>query len=137
MTQPVALPGTLQFAGIPGRTIETVSGEQHFAEKLHALTRDYGERPNTRIKDLIDLVLLIDAGLEPNQTLLSVVRHVFTVRSTHPMPGTLPSPPPDWREGYEALAADLNVPAPGVAEAMEFVQTFWTATLAADRRGNS
>jgi hypothetical protein len=33
MTQLVELPGALAFAGIPARSIETVSSEQHFAEK--------------------------------------------------------------------------------------------------------
>lgn len=28
---------------------------QHFAEKLHALTRDYGAQLNTRIRDPVDL----------------------------------------------------------------------------------
>ncbi len=137
MTQPVELPGTLQFAGIPGRTIETVSTEQHFAEKLHALTRDYGQRPNTRIKDLVDLVLLIDVGLAPNRTLLTVVHHVFTVRATHPVPAALPAPPPSWHEGYEALAADLDVSALQLSRALALVQEFWATTLAADGRADA
>jgi hypothetical protein len=63
-TEQLDLPGSLRFAGIPARSIEAVDRRQHFAEKLHALTRDYGDRPNTRTKDLVDLVLLIegDAG---------------------------------------------------------------------------
>jgi predicted nucleotidyltransferase component of viral defense system len=132
MTQLVELPGALAFAGIPARSIETVSSEQHFAEKLHALTRDYGERPNTRIKDLVDLVLLIDAGLQPDQTLLSVVRHVFAIRATHPIPATLPDPPPNWHRGYPALAAGLTVSAAGLSDAMSLLCTFWANTLTAD-----
>ena len=137
MTQPVALPGTLVFAGIAGRTIETVSTEQHFAEKLHALTRDYGDRPNTRIKDLIDLVLLIDAGQKPNHTLLTTVRHVFTTRATHPVPTALADPPLSWREGYPVLATQLTVSAPELPEAMDLVRDFWATTLTADKRTDS
>jgi hypothetical protein len=87
-----------------------VSAEQHFAEKLHALTRDYGARPNTRIKDLVDLVLLIDSDLTAGPTVVAVARHVFTVRATHPLPVELPDPPSNWQQGYEVLAADLNTP---------------------------
>lgn len=132
MTQSVALPGALAFAGIPARTIETVSTEQHFAEKLHALTRDFGERPNTRIKDLVDLVLLVDSGLRPDQTLLTVVRHVFAVRATHPVPTALPDPPPSWRHGYPTLAAELTVSAAELPDAMNLVRSFWASTLTAD-----
>lgn len=137
MTQPVALPGALVFAGIPARSIETVSAGQHFAEKLHALTRDYGERPNTRVKDLVDLVLLIDSGLRPDRTLLAVVRHVFAVRATHPVPTTLPDPPPSWRQGYPALAAALTVSAVGLSDAMDLVRRFWASSLTADNRTDS
>ncbi|MGH3933482.1 MAG: nucleotidyl transferase AbiEii/AbiGii toxin family protein [Pseudonocardiaceae bacterium] len=35
--------------------MEAVDLLQHFAEKLHALTREYPDRSNTRIKDLADL----------------------------------------------------------------------------------
>jgi predicted nucleotidyltransferase component of viral defense system len=132
MTQAVTLPGVLAFAGIPARSIETVSSEQHFAEKLHALTRDYGERPNTRIKDLIDLVLLIDSGLRPDRVLLTAVRHVFAVRATHPLPAVLPEPPPNWRQGYPTLAAELTVSASELSEAADLVRSFWAKTLTAE-----
>ena len=64
ITEQLKLPGCLSFADIPARSIQAVERRQHFAEKLHALTRDYGDRPNTRIKDLVDLVLLIEDGLQ-------------------------------------------------------------------------
>lgn len=65
-TERLQLPGMLAFAGIPPRQVEVVAPVQHFAEKLHALTRTYGDRPNTRVRDLADLVLLIEAGrVEP------------------------------------------------------------------------
>jgi len=91
-TERLRLPGSLQFAGIPPRWIEAVERRQHFAEKLHALTRDYGERPNTRVKDLVDLVLLIEDGLVADAALVNVVRHVFVVRGTHPFPNVIPDP---------------------------------------------
>lgn len=46
------LPGALAFAGIAPREIEAVEPAQHFAEKLHALTRRYGDRPSSRVRDL-------------------------------------------------------------------------------------
>jgi hypothetical protein len=107
-TERLALLGVLEFAGISARTIEAVDRRQHFAEKLHAFPRDYGDRPNTRVKDLADLVLLIETGLAPDSELHSVVRHVFNARATHPLPNVLPDPPPLWREAYPPLADGLT-----------------------------
>lgn len=85
-TELVELPETLSFAGFPARSIEAIDRLQHFAEKLHALTREYPDRSNTRIKDLADLVLLIETELSADRTLVQTVGHVFAVRDTHPVP---------------------------------------------------
>lgn len=125
-TEQLTLPGTLSFADIPARSIEAVERRQHFAEKLHALTRDYGDRPNTRIKDLVDLILLIEDGLQPDRDLVNVVRHVFTIRDTHPCPGTIPDPPPRWRTEYPAIADALTKTASDLASALTLLRGFWS-----------
>lgn len=48
----------LGFCGIPSPVFPMISIEQQFAEKLHAYTLPRLERPNTRVKDLVDMVLL-------------------------------------------------------------------------------
>ncbi|MBB0245684.1 nucleotidyl transferase AbiEii/AbiGii toxin family protein [Streptomyces alkaliphilus] len=127
-TEPLPLLGVLDFAGVPARVIDAVDRRQHFAEKLHALTRDYGNRPNTRVKDLTDLVLLIENGLEPDHRLYAVVRHVFTVRATHSLPDTLPPPPPEWRHTYPRLATGLTETPPVLDAAVNLVEVFWAET---------
>ena len=128
-TELISLPGKLEFAGIRPRTIESADRRQHFAEKLHALTRDYGLRPNTRVKDLVDLLLLIHDGLPPNQDLLAVVRHVFTVRATHPIPIGIPDPPPAWRDDYPALAANAALDEHDLPTALDTLCAFWARTI--------
>jgi predicted nucleotidyltransferase component of viral defense system len=126
-TEKLRLPGTLSFADIPVGTIEAVDRRQHFAEKLHALTREYPDRANTRIKDLVDLVLLIETGLIADSTLTHTVRHVFTVRATHPYPGLIPDPPESWRRGYPAIAAGLTRTPAELAPALTMLRAFWAA----------
>lgn len=126
VTEQLELPGSLHFAGIPARSIEAVERRQHFAEKLHALTRDYGDRPNTRTKDLVDLVLLIEDGLHPDKALVDVVRHVFTIRATHPCPVTIPDPPPRWRTDYPALAVGLTETTRDLPSALKLLRGFWS-----------
>lgn len=129
-TEPLSLFGVLEFAGIPARAIEAVDRRQHFAEKLHAFSRDYGDRPNTRVKDLADLVLLIETGLTPDRELYGVVQHVFIVRATHPVPSALPDPPPLWRETYPPLAERLTETAPSLDAALGLLRDFWDKAVA-------
>ncbi len=81
--------------------------EPHVAEKVHAYTRVYaGGRANTRVKDLIDLVLI--PLLSPFQAgrLRNSLAETFSARGTHPAPSALPPPPSEWRPGYRQMAAD-------------------------------
>jgi len=130
-TERLPLPNTLDFAGTPQRAIEAVDRRQHFAEKLHAFTRDYGDRPNTRVKDLADLVLLAEDGLVGDAALVEVVRHVFAVRDTHEVPDELPAPPPRWRDSYPELAQELATEIPPTLDAaLALVRELWAAALA-------
>jgi hypothetical protein len=129
-TDRVRLRSLLAFAGFPDHEVEAVDPAQHFAEKLHAFTRPYRERPNSRVKDLPDLVLLVDGGLAPSAELLAAVEHVFAARATHQVPpASLPDPPADWAERYATLADELDL-APGTVEqAMALLRRFWAETL--------
>jgi hypothetical protein len=124
-TERLPLPNMLAFAGTPDRDIEAVDRRQHFAEKIHAVTRDYGNRPNTRVKDLVDLVLLIESGLVADAAVAEAVRHVFAVRRTHPVPEKLPDPPPAWSETYPDVARGLTDLAPRLDAALDLVRGFW------------
>ena len=48
----------LDFAGIPPAMLMAISKEQQFAEKLHAYTLPRHDSSNSRVKDLVDMVLL-------------------------------------------------------------------------------
>ncbi|WP_433512667.1 nucleotidyl transferase AbiEii/AbiGii toxin family protein [Nonomuraea sp. CA-143628] len=129
-TELIPLPGVLAFADIPPRMIDSVDRRQHFAEKLHALTRNYDSRPNTRVKDLVDLILLIEDGLPADRGLLDVVNHVFAVRATHAVPVLIPDPPPVWKSDYPKLAEDLTRASPDLANALDLLRAHWTRTQA-------
>ena len=67
----------LGFAGITRIIVPALSAEQHWAEKLHAYTRPRHGRTNTRVKDLIDLVLLIDRETLEGDRVLFAVQATF------------------------------------------------------------
>lgn len=114
----VAAPSLLAFAGIPPAVVRAIPAEQHLAEKIHAYTKSYGSGPSTRVKDLVDMVLLLKDGVD-RDLLRATVRTVFERRSTHEIPTALPSPPEAWRVPYGKLASGLPVP-PDLEGAYEF-----------------
>ncbi len=128
-TERLKLAGVLAFAGIEPRDVEVVDLRQHFAEKLHAFTRNYGDRPNTRVKDLPDLILLIEAGLEPTASLRATVDRVFTTRGKHHLPHDIADPPLGWQTRYAELATDLDIAAATLPDAMTRLRLFWADTL--------
>jgi Nucleotidyl transferase AbiEii toxin, Type IV TA system len=129
----VTFPSGLAFAGFPPSvTVPAIELTQHAAEKFHALTRRYGDRPNTRVKDLVDLVLLAEHQLMDPARLRRRLRTVFTVRATHEMPAELPDPPAAWRGDYLALIEGLDIGAHTVDAAMALIRPVWKACTSND-----
>lgn len=95
--------GWLQFAGIPPAKFPTLSREQHFAEKVHAYTLPR-QRPNSRVRDLVDMILLIGVGTMDAGKVWEALRATFDRRKTHPLPASLERPPESWRGPYSMLA---------------------------------
>lgn len=116
----------LGFAGMPAGRFPSISREEHFAQKIHAYTVPRGERPNTRVKDLVDLVLLIDAGGLDRERLIRDVNDTFARRRTHGVPETLEPPPDFWQPLFSKLSAECGIVG-DIAVQFEKVKTFWEA----------
>ena len=99
----------LGFAGIATGRFPSISREEHFAQKIHAYTLPRGERPNTRVKDLVDLVLLIDTSAMDPERLKRDIVDTFQRRQTHPVPSVLESPPGFWGPVFTKLAAECGI----------------------------
>ncbi|MGH2986871.1 MAG: nucleotidyl transferase AbiEii/AbiGii toxin family protein [Solirubrobacterales bacterium] len=128
-TEPVGLPGTLSFAQIAVREIETADLAQHFAEKIHAMTRVYGgERPSSRVRDLVDLVLVLELAAPDQADVRRTTERVFAERATHPLPSQIEDPPASWAPAYEALAAQLDLNASSLDAGLELVRNYWRST---------
>jgi hypothetical protein len=98
----------LEFAGIPLVPCIAISREQQFAEKLHAYTRPR-ERPNSRVKDLVDMALLVKMGLLGSAKLKEAIRATFDQRGSHAVPTVFPDPPESWRQPYAQLAGECGL----------------------------
>ncbi len=101
----------LGFAGIAKVKLPAISREEQFAEKLHAYTLPRTGRPNTRVKDLVDMVLLLDSGILDRTRLAESITATFRRRATHPVPSSLPEPLADWSKPFGELAAECGIDA--------------------------
>ena len=117
----------LGFAGIPPAQFAVLPAAQHFAEKVHAYTFPWRDRPNTRVRDLVDLVLLIDTGLLESAATVAALQLTFARRATHPLPGELPPPPAGWATPFAALAAEVALAERTVDAAFARVSAFFAA----------
>jgi hypothetical protein len=99
--------GWFDFAGLPRPEFRMISREQQFAEKLHAYTRPRTDRDNSRVKDLVDLLLLMRTQMELRRLRESIER-TFAHRGTHPIPPEVAPPHESWRARFAALAAQCG-----------------------------
>lgn len=94
-------------------------------EKFHAMTRDFGDRGNSRVRDLFDLVLLIENDLPSPGTLADAARAVWAERDRTEPPRQLPPLPASWPARHEQLADDHDVGARTYMQAITLVQSLW------------
>lgn len=102
-------PDYFAFAGLPPIGVPALPLEQHVAEKLHAYARVYERgRPSSRVKDLVDLVLICAVAAFEARRLRRAIDVTFSTRGTQP-PVALPAFPDDWRVPYRRLAEEVDL----------------------------
>jgi hypothetical protein len=115
----------LGFAGIaPARAI-AIPKAQQFAEKIHAYSKPWSDRSNTRTKDLVDLVLLLTVNPPSADAIRGAVEQTFEKRGTHSIPDELPSPPDEWRPVYDEMAAEANLEPRQMDEGFQLLSAYW------------
>ncbi len=116
----------LGFAGIPPAQMAALPQEQQFAEKVHAYSLPRAGE-GTRVKDLDDLVLLLERqGLPTPARVAQAVEATFARRNTHPLPSSsLPRPPASWRAPYAELARACGLQTVTSEAAYERLSAYW------------
>lgn len=119
----------LAFAGIGAASVRAVPRAQQFAEKLHALTFPWRDRPNTRTKDLVDLVLLVERGELALAEVREAVGRTFGTRRTHPVPNEIAIPPESWSKEFASMAEEANLAIRDIRSAHRRLAEFWALVL--------
>jgi hypothetical protein len=115
----------LAFAGIRPAEVLAISPAQQFAEKVHAYTFPWTDRANTRSRDLVDMVLLIEAGNITPEEASAAVKATFHRRRTHDIPTALPDPPANWVDEFAGMATETQIEAATLTRAAKALNRFW------------
>jgi len=119
----------LEFAGIYAETFPAISKEQQFAEKIHTYTLPRNEGiENSRVKDLIDLILLIEYETLNRDLLKSAVDETFRRRNTHRFDKYISAPPQNWESRFTALAKECTLEM-DLDKAFEIVKNYLLKTF--------
>lgn len=100
--------GLLSFAGIKPAAFPLLPKEVQFAEKLHSYTMPRPV-PNSRVRDLVDMVLLIKEGKMTHGKMVAAMKAVFTRRKTHAAPEALEPAPSRWEKIFSKMAEDCGL----------------------------
>lgn len=128
---------TLTFAGIAPRAFRASAISEQFADKIHALTFPWQDRENTRVKDLVDLVLILETSPPDPAFMRHVITAVFEHRRTHPVPATISDPPASWASQYKELAAEVGLTHLTVDAAAGFLRAYWTKLSSRSENGTT
>ncbi len=118
----------LGYCGIKPPVISMISVEQQLAEEVHAYTRPRELGHNTRVKDLVDMVLLLRMRKLESAHCKAVMERVFRVRGSHSLPKELLPPPVQWTDPFSAMAHECGL-ALDVEGAFKEVQKIYTKLI--------
>lgn len=102
-------PPLLDFAGISPATVPCYPLTAQIAEKLRAYTRQYPGGGSTRVKDLVNILLIASQFTLDSDSLTEAIRATFQARDTHPLPTSLSEPPGRLASAYGKLAKELDL----------------------------
>ena len=127
MVEPVQLltmPALLDFADISPAVVPCFPITQQIAEKTHAYTRPHVSGASSRVKDLVDILLL--AGIQPlsGLTLRLALQATFAACDTHPLPSVLPIPPDNWAQPLHRMADETGLAWREIDDTVDAVRQF-------------
>ena len=115
----------LAFAGVAPAQALAIPRAQQFAEKLHAYTFPWTDRTNTRTRDLVDLLLMLERGSPDASDIQAAVEATFRTRHTHPIPEILAAPPESWSADFSAMADETALSDRDIKEGFARLVQFW------------
>jgi hypothetical protein len=113
------------FAGISPARFRILPIAQQFAEKVHSYTLPRKGGINSRVKDLVDLVLILDRDAPTPRSVRPAIEATFNHRGTHNIPLTLPAASSTWMSSFTAMAIQVKISETTVEGAVARVNEYW------------
>ncbi len=134
----LTMPSMLAFADIAPVTILCYPITQQIADKVHAYTRPRASGVSSRVKDVIDVLLIARNQSFQRDALHRAIQTTFTFYQTHPLPSALSDPPSSWMAPYRKLIRVVDLPYSTPEEAVAAMRAFIEPALryADDARWN-
>lgn len=128
-------PALLAFAGLEPTAFPAYPLTQHIAEKLHAYTQPHSVGEGTRVRDLVDLLLIAGHASLESGRLCEAIEATFRARASHALPGLLPAPPAVWRAPFRELAREVGLSLQDLTAGFTAAAKFLDPILQAHARG--
>lgn len=122
----------LSFAGLSPTSVPCYPITQQIAEKLHAYTKPRKSGESSRVKDLVDLLLLSELQCVAGDRLHQAIQATFSTEGTHPVPASVPPPPGKWESEFRRMASDVGLTTASLDQAYRLAQAFLNPILAAE-----
>jgi len=120
----LAAPPLLGFANIQPIPILCYPLSQQLAEKVHAYTLPRRAGDSSRVKDLIDMLLMAKAASFRGHALRQALLATFKARGTHALPERLPDPPPAWAVPFHEMSRSMGMKEQTLAAAIVAICSF-------------
>jgi hypothetical protein len=117
-------PPILAFAGIPPVRVPCYPLTQHLAEKVHAYIRPRATGEGTRVRDLVDIILIAEHMTINGLVLSTAIQAIFAARGKGEPPPSLPAPPQSWALPFRRLAEEVGLSCTTLVEAELTVRGF-------------
>ncbi len=125
----LTMPSLLAFADIDPVTILCYPIAQQIADKVHAYTRPRASGVSSRVKDVIDILLIARNQSFQRSILHRAIQATFAFYQTHPLPSALPDPPSSWMAPYRKLIRGVDLPYSTPEEAVAAMRAFIVPAL--------
>jgi hypothetical protein len=120
----LTLPPLLEFAAIAPTTVQCYPLTQQIAEKVHAYSQVYASGESTRVKDLVDILLIagLSGGMHATD-LRKALEATFAQRATR-LPQVLGEPPTSWSKSFRLMAEEVELESTSLDDAVERAKAF-------------
>jgi hypothetical protein len=125
----LAITDLLSFADLSPTIAPCYPITQQIAEKFHAYTKPRKSGESSRVKDLVDILLLAELQSLSGVWLRQSIQATFSTARTHPIPKNIPIPPGNWASEFRRLASDTGLTPVVLDQAYQLLQAFLDPVL--------